>query len=200
MSWQQAFKWASPAVVAVIAGVFAIEGGYVNHPSDPGGATNHGVTEAVARQHGYAGDMKALPQALAASIYFADYIERPGFVPVIETSIPIGTEMVDSGVNAGPAQPSRWLQTALNALNRRGRDYANVRVDGKVGPATIAAYRSLARRRGEAEACTMVLRLLDAQQAVHYLHLASNDSAYEDFMPGWVLHRIGNVDVATCRS
>ena len=46
--------WASAgaAVLAIVAGVFAVEGGYVNNPADPGGETNHGVTVAVAREHG----------------------------------------------------------------------------------------------------------------------------------------------------
>ena len=43
--------WASAgaAIIAIVAGVFAVEGGYVNNPDDPGGETNHGVTVASAR-------------------------------------------------------------------------------------------------------------------------------------------------------
>lgn len=49
------------------------EGGFVDHPSDPGGATNHGVTERVARQHGYTGDMRDLPLSVATTIYRKQY-------------------------------------------------------------------------------------------------------------------------------
>lgn len=201
MSWQQqALKWGSPAVVAIIGGVFAIEGGFIDHPSDPGGATNHGVTEKVARKHGYRGDMRALPKDEAARIYNVDYIVKPGFTPLVDLSKPVAEEVIDSGVNAGPARPSRWLQIALNSLNRRGADYPNIAVDGKVGPGTLAAYRNLQRKRGAAAACEMVVKLLDAQQAAHYLRLASNDNAYEDFMPGWTMNRLGNVDFRDCRT
>ena len=50
-----------------------IEGGYVNHPNDPGGETNYGITEALARAHGYTGDMKLLPLGTAKSIYKSNY-------------------------------------------------------------------------------------------------------------------------------
>lgn len=187
------------AATAIIAAVFAVEGGYVNHPSDPGGATNHGVTQAVAREHGFKGDMKDFTKDQAKTLIYVDYFEKPGFVPFIEASRHVGEELVDSGVNIGPAKPSMWLQTALNSLNRRGRDYANITVDGRVGPATLAAYRGLEKRRGRAEACELVVKLLDAQQAAHYLRLASNDNAFEDFMPGWARTRLGNVDFRECR-
>ena len=61
---------------AIIVAVFAVEGGYVNNPKDPGGATNHGITEQVARQHDYKGDMRDLTREVAESIYYADYIEK----------------------------------------------------------------------------------------------------------------------------
>lgn len=189
---------ASAAALAIIAAIFQVEGGYVNNPNDPGGATNHGVTEAVARAHDYKGDMRDFPKALGQQIYFEDYIRKPGFDRLIELSAAAGEEVVDSGVNAGPAKPSQWLQVALNSLNRRGKDYPDVPVDGRAGPATMAAFASLQRVRGRAEACRLVVKLLDAQQAAHYLRLAGNNSQFETFMPGWVSARIGNVPLEKC--
>jgi hypothetical protein len=55
------------------------EGGYVNHRADRGGATCFGITEAVARAHGYAGAMKQLPRDEAAAIYRRLYWLRPRF-------------------------------------------------------------------------------------------------------------------------
>lgn len=195
----RAITGAVAATAAIIAAVFGIEGGYVNHPSDPGGATNHGISERVARDHGYRGDMRELTRDQAAAIYHTDYIVKPGFAPLIEISPAVAEEVIDSAVNTGPANPSRWLQISLNALNRRGRDYANIAVDGRVGPATLSAYRSLQRVRGAAQACELAVKLLDAQQASYYLRLAADDSRYEDFMAGWSLNRIGNVDLGRCR-
>ena len=49
-------------VDALIDGLIEREGGYVNHPADKGGPTCFGITEAVARAHGYAGAMRSLPR------------------------------------------------------------------------------------------------------------------------------------------
>ena len=46
------------------------EGGYSDHAADPGGKTRYGVTEAVAREVGYKGDMRDLSLDLAKRIYF----------------------------------------------------------------------------------------------------------------------------------
>ena len=188
----------SAAALTIIAAIFHVEGGYVNNPNDPGGPTNHGVTQAVAREHGYKGDMRDFPKELAQKIVFEDYIRKPGFDRLIELSPAAAEEAIDSGFNAGPVKPSQWLQIALNSLNRRGKDYPDLKVDGRAGPATMAAYASLQRVRGRAEACRMIVKLMDAQQAAHYLRLAGDNSPYETFMAGWVSTRLGNVPLEKC--
>ncbi|UZV39857.1 lysozyme [Xanthomonas virus PB119] len=179
----------------IIGAVVAVEGGYVNNPKDPGGATNHGVTEAVARQHGYTGDMRNLSKEAAQSIYYDDYIKKPGFDAMIEVSPAVAWKLVDAGVNAGTTRPSRWFQQSLNALNRDGKDYPQLTVDGKVGPGTVRAYRGLATARGEVKACEMTIKLLDSYQAQHYVGLTN----LKTFTVGWIDHRIGNVPLSKCK-
>lgn len=103
------------------------EGGYVNDPADPGGETNFGITKAVAIQHGYAGQMKAIPMDMVAKIYRASYWDR---VRADELPAALRYPMFDAAVNSGAGQAVRWLQRALG-----------VTVDGLIGPATIAAAR-----------------------------------------------------------
>jgi len=187
--------WASVGAVAlaIVGAVFTVEGGFSDHPDDPGGKTNHGVTEAVARDNGYHGDMQVLPKSLAQQIYIQDYVTGPGFDRVIALSPALGEKLVDAGVNAGPGQAARWLQEALNQLSRGGADYPRIAVDGRVGAGTLAAYQALERKRGREKACELTVKLIDVQQGAHYMRL--NKPA---FIVGWADHRLGNVPLARC--
>lgn len=179
------------SIDAMIEGIISREGGYVNHPSDPGGATNWGITQRVARANGYRGDMRQLPKATAISIYRREYIEKPGFLPVAEIDLAVAEELIDSGVNAGQKRAALWLQKALNILNSRQRDYADIAEDADIGPATIAALRALIRRRGAMTARRLLLKALNGFQFEHYRSLAAGNTKFEDFMVGWLDHRIG---------
>lgn len=175
----------------MIDGLLEREGGYVAHPSDPGGATTWGITQRVARANGYQGDMRVLPKELAREIYRREYIEKPRFLGVAEIDPLVGEELVDSGVNAGQARAARWFQQALNVLNRRGEDYPDIAVDGVIGRGTIAAFQALRRRRGPERAQRLLLRALNGLQFKHYYELADGGTKFEDFMVGWVDNRIG---------
>lgn len=179
---------------AIIGAIFAVEGGYVNDPKDPGGETNHGITKQVAQQNGYTGTMKDLTQEMATSIYYKDYIEKPGFVPMLSVSPVVTQKLVDAGVNTGTARPSRWFQTSLNSLNRGGKDYPQINVDGKVGTGTIAAYQSLQKVRGRVKACELMIKTLDAQQTTYYMSLTN----LPQYTVGWLDNRIGNVPISRC--
>ena len=199
MSTAPAKTWVNVGALAlaVIGGVVVLEGGYVNDPNDAGGATNHGVTEQVAREHGYEGPMQELPEDTARSIYAETYIKAPRFDRVLSMSPAVGTKLVDIGVNAGPGRAGRWFQQALNDMSRGGLDYAPVDVDGAVGPRTLTAYRALEQRRGRVKACELMLKMLDGYQTAHYTRLAQG-RANASFLVGWVDHRIGNVPVNRC--
>ena len=93
------------------------EGGYVNHPADRGGATCFGITEAVARAHGYGGAMRDLPRSEAESIYRRLYWLRPRFDQIARRAPRLAAELFDTGANMGPAVAATFLQRALTALN-----------------------------------------------------------------------------------
>lgn len=118
--------------------VIAREGGYSNHPADRGGPTRWGITQAVARAHGFADSMCDFPRADAVAIYRARYWDGPKFAFVAELAPRIAAELFDTGVNMGPAVATGFLQRALNALNRNGRDFADLAVDRRIGPHTLA--------------------------------------------------------------
>jgi len=114
---------------AVMEQIFLHEGGYVDHPRDPGGATNMGITHITLKS--YRGrsvtkaDVKALTKAEARAIYEANY-----WNPTKCDDMPAGLDLVmmDGSVNSGIGRGPKWVQAALGVAQ-----------DGKVGPATIAA-------------------------------------------------------------
>lgn len=116
------------------------EGGYVNHPADRGGATCFGITEAVARAHGYGGPMRDLPRREAVAIYRRLYWLRPRFDQVATRAPRLAAELFDTGANMGPAVGATFLQRALTALNRSGRDYGDCILDKANWVATVVEW------------------------------------------------------------
>lgn len=176
-------------IQAVIDHVIQVEGGYVNHPSDPGGATNFGITVAVARANGYNGPMQQLPRALAFQIYYNRYVVEPRFDAIMAMSAPIAAELIDSGVNAGIQRAGEWLQEALNISNRQEKDWQDIPVDGKIGPNTRAMLAKFIAKRGE----PLMVKFLNVRQGMHYWRLAEKNPKFEDFMPGWYDARVGAI-------
>ena len=105
------------------------EGGFSNHKDDRGGATRYGVTEAVAREAGYRGDMRELSLDLAQRIYkdrYWDAVQAESLPPDVRYIV------FDGAVNSGVVQSAKWLQRACG-----------VKDDGVIGPITIRAASSL---------------------------------------------------------
>ena len=105
------------------------EGGYSDHRDDPGGKTRYGVTEAVAREVGYRGNMRELPLDLAQRIYKDRYWDA---VQAEHLPADIRYAVFDAAVNSGVAQAAKWLQRACG-----------VKDDGVIGPQTIRAANAL---------------------------------------------------------
>ena len=169
----------------IIEAVLRAEGRYVNNPDDRGGETNWGITKATARANGYNGAMRDLPRTTAKQIYLNRYVIQPGYDKIAVLSPTIAAELVDTGVNMGPAVASRFLQRALNALNQRGADYADIAVDGSAGPGTRTALTKYLAKRG-AEGERRMLALLNALQGARYVELCEGRQANETFMFGWL--------------
>ncbi len=109
------------------------EGGYVNHPRDPGGMTNLGVTKRVWEEWvGHEVDekaMRALTPELVAPLYKNKYWDR-----VRGDDLPAGVDYIvfDAAVNSGPGRAAKWLQTAVGAVP-----------DGAIGPATLGRVAAM---------------------------------------------------------
>lgn len=170
-----------------------VEGGYTNNPADKGGPTNFGITEQEARAHGYTGDMRLLPLAVAKEIYRQRYWIDPGFDQIATYMPRLAAELFDTGVNMGPKKASEFLQHGLNVLNRTQGDYPDINVDGDIGRMTIYSLQRLIAKRGVVPAETVLLRICDGLQLARYVAIADANPGQEVFEWGWIMNRIGNI-------
>lgn len=146
------------------------EGGYVNHPSDPGGETNWGITLRTARAAGYSGGMRDLTRDQAKAIYRTEYWSR---AKADQYDGAIAFQLFDAAVNHGIGQSIRFLQRAVGAAD-----------DGIVGPVTVAAVQAMS--------VTDVLSRFNAERLEFYTKL----STWSSFGRGWARRVVGNLKYA----
>lgn len=156
------------------------EGGYVNHPADPGGRTNLGVTQRTWEEWtgkpATEADMRALTPEKVGPLYKARYWdvcrcdELPGDLALC---------VFDFGVNAGTVRAVKFLQRMVGASD-----------DGRAGPATIAAVKAFVAREGTSEA---VRQYQNARRA-YYRQLRT----FPTFGRGW-LRRVDEVETEALR-
>ena len=132
------------SVQEIATDIVAREGGFVNDPDDPGGATNHGVTIHTMRRLGLdltgdgritVADVRRLTRTDAVAIFVEHYYTRPGIdrlPPILQASV------FDMYVNAG----GNAVKILQRLLRQMGQDVA---VDGVIGPQTAAAAQAAAR-------------------------------------------------------
>lgn len=166
-----------------------IEGAYSNNPADPGGATKFGITERVARSHGYQGDMRDLPLEFAEQVYKASYWDLIHLDLVAVMSKSIAAELFDTAVNCGVKFAAESFQRTLNAFNREQKDYADITVDGLVGPATLHSLRAFLVFRGT-EGEHVFLTALNVLQGAYYINIVERRPTSETFLYGWFKHRV----------
>lgn len=136
------------------------EGGYVNHPNDPGGETNFGIAKKFYPDL----DIKNLTRTQAIKIYYEDY-----WTPMNLTGINnelLVLQVFDFGVNAGRKVSIRLLQRIVNVDD-----------DGIVGPITRAAVNS---------STIDVLDKFMQRRKLFYMNLAARKPELEVFLKGWL--------------
>lgn len=146
--------------------VLSHEGGYVNHPDDPGGETKFGITKRTYPML----DIKGLTREDAIALYERDFWRR---VQGDKLPRPFAFQALDAAVNHGIGNSVRWMQRA-----------AGVADDGHIGPLTLAAV-------ARAEPSDLVLNF-NAERLEFYAKLGT----FRTFGPGWVNRVAGNLRYA----
>jgi lysozyme family protein len=159
----------STAFTASLPFVLRWEGGYINHPADPGGATNRGVTQKVydlwrRRQDLTPRDVRLLEEVELASIYEGDYWLPPR-CDLLQRQLDL--VQFDTAVNMGVGRAVKLLQASLGCA-----------VDGDFGPAT----------RDAAQACDLGTAVVGYCQAREdfYRRLAAQRPKLAVFLKGWL--------------
>lgn len=157
------------------------EGGLCDHPNDPGGITNFGVSLRWLRSLGYdlgdvdgdgdidADDVRALTSDDAARLFQLKFWEPFGLGQLSQA---VATAYYDAAVNTGPAQAARFAQRACNSLLGSG-----LAVDGCMGKLTRKALIDGASRQ-------LVGRMLQERDQF-YINLAASKPSLACFLQGW---------------
>lgn len=130
-------------VSSMIDALIVREGGFVNDPDDPGGATKYGITIATLSstrgKRASVAEVRALTKAEAKSIYEAQYLTRP---KIDQLPAPLVPSVFDMYVNAG----NRAIKILQETLGKFGLKLA---VDGAIGPQTLSACHEVFAQAGE---------------------------------------------------
>lgn len=161
---------------ACLAEILKHEGGWADHPKDPGGATMKGVTigtfERYKKRKVTKDELRNISDFDLQLIYRKEYWDA-----VRGDDLPAGLDLVafDGAVNSGPNRGAKWLQAALG-----------VTADGKIGPATLAAARNADADETIRSACAI------------RLHFLRGLSTWPTFGRGWQ-RRVTEVEAAALR-
>lgn len=171
----------------------AHEGGYVNDPDDRGGETYRGVSrrfnpdwrgwpivDAQKSKSSFPRSLKGNGElrVLVKSFYKVNY-----FDPFKGDDMPeeLAIEMFDTAVNMGVDRGVEFLQEALNYLNRDGKLYPDMKVDGSYGSKTHASFHKYLK----SDSAELLLKFLNVLQARQYMEILKRDSTQEKFIRGW---------------
>ena len=166
--------------------IFLVEGGYFNHPNDPGGETMYGIIKTEARANGYNGAMRDLPREVACEIYLRKYWKNNGLMKI--ESFIVGLCIFDFFVNSG-SRGATIAQETVNAIytNRTGSvqfgksaDAAGLKpiaVDGQMGDKTFEAINKIPPY--------VFISIYNVLQEDKYEDLMRNNSKLRSFDKGW---------------
>lgn len=167
------------------------EGGYSNDPDDAGGETYRGISRVYhpswdgwdfidySNQGGNKID-DAFMKPFVLQFYKQHYwdVNRCGEMPQ-----QVAEEMFDTGVNMGVVKAGEFLQKALNCLNRNGMLFADLVVDGNVGPKTLRAMSTLLTTAPMD--VLILLKIMNVLQGMHYIEYMVKSPTQEKYARGW---------------
>lgn len=181
---------------AAYAATMGIEGAYSNNPADSGGETWKGI----ARKYHPGWDGWALVDLLKTDPHFPRCLGQDKALEDMVRAFyrrefwdrfqgdrfpgqALASETFDTAVNCGLGTAVAMIQRGLNVLNRGGELYPDMAEDGGMGPRTLTALSTLARKPEDLDTLLTAVNVL---QGAHYLDLAARREKDEAFVRGWL--------------
>ncbi len=158
--------------------VLQIEKGYVNNKFDNGGETKFGISKKTYPEL----DIPNLTLEEAKNIYFYDFWNCDLLKLSNITDKEIAIELFDTSVNMGQDDAGKFLQTALNHINRNQRIYKDLPTTGFIGSLTLAALE-IVLKRGEKQ---KLLKALNGEQYKKYVEIIEKYPEQEMNFVGWL--------------
>jgi lysozyme family protein len=171
------------------------EGGYSNDPADSGGETYRGISR---KYHpSWSGwvivdsykTKPGFPKNMAADVQLNNEVES--FYKMLYWDInllddfssqEVANEMYDTSVNMGTVKAAKFLQKALNVLNKNGSLYTDLVEDGKIGFNTLKAMKTCI----DAVGAEFIYKVLNILQGNQYIEIMTNNPTQEKFALGWL--------------
>ena len=170
------------------------EGGYANHPSDRGGETYRGIArkrwqdwegwliiDRLKTESDFPNNLETDPDLgnLVVKFYHDNFWTAINGDAIQQQEI--ADELYDTGVNMSPKVSVKFLQTALNVLNKNQQLYKDIKEDGDLGQQTLGAISAYLGARK----IDLLLKVMNCYQACRYLELLK-DPSQESFALGWM--------------
>ncbi len=180
--------------IVAINTVMVVEGGekITNIKDDRGGLTKFGITEKTFNEPEYKNlrdrfkiyRVEDITSDFAFAFYEQGWWNRLYLDEIMKVHPIIADRLLDVGINGGRGLAGTWLQNLLNINNMKQTVYKDLKVDGSIGPMTLAALSQFVKFRGNDGVLNMIQFLFDLQGA-HYVNLAIKDERQETFIHGW---------------
>jgi len=174
----------------------AHEGGYVNDRVDRGGETYRGISrvhhpdwsgwkriDAARRKADFPRSLGAdrTLQANVKALYKRVYWDRFDGDELPDQAV--ADELYDTAVNMGLRRSVRFLQSALNLLNRNQRDYKDLIVDGWFGNKSMDTLGKLLKKDRSSDS---LVKMMNIQQGARYVEIMAGDASQERYARGWI--------------
>lgn len=180
--------------VFAINHLMGVEGGskITNIKDDRGGLTKFGITQVTFLEDEFKNlrtkfnihRVEDINSDFAFAFYEQGWWNRLQLDEIVKIHPIIADRLLDVGVNGGRGLAGTWLQNLLNINNLKQTAYKDIKVDGSVGPATVATLHQFVKLRGNDGVLNLV-NFLFSLQGAHYVNLAIRDEKQETFIHGW---------------